>query len=178
MPAPKRLSRPRRLNASPAAGMFPHAVTLYNVAVRTGRGTVRSTVESSVTLLRGVFLDASRGADPDRNGLEGADGAVLYVPSGVEAVDAVTGELKAYLPPVEFWSAGDKSGFWTLAASSRSAPGRGFTFFVKGLAPPPEGTPPEEVRGRLEALYDQVYHVSRIKERNFGGLAHWEIGGV
>ena len=123
MPAPKRLSRPRRLNASPAAGMFPHAVTLYNVAVRTGRGTVRSTVESSVTLLRGVFLDASRGADPDRNGLEGADGAVLYVPSGVEAVDAVTGELKAYLPPVEFWSAGDKSGFWTLAASSRSAPG-------------------------------------------------------
>lgn len=176
--SPQRMNRPRRMNAPLVSGMFPHAVTLYNVAVRTDRGSVRSTVESSITLLRGVFLDTSQAAGVRRNGLEGTDAAVLYVPPSAEAVDTVTGEPKAYLPPVEFWDTPGKAGFWTFAVSSRSAPGRGFTFFVKGLALPPEGTPPEEVRGRLEALHSDLYHISRVEQKDFGGLAHWEIGGV
>lgn len=183
MPAPKRLSRPRRLNASPAAGMFPHTVTLYNVAVETDKTNIESAVVNHITLLKGVLVDATKGVNTRESGLIGADSVIVYVPFDVEAADAVTGEPKKYMPPVEFWRTEDRSKVWTFAISAKGSGLDGYTFFVKGVALPPEtdkkGNPlkPELVAGVVEGMYDHVYNITKIDEKDFGGLKHWEIGG-
>lgn len=172
------MNAPRRMGARERnSAMFPHAVTLYNVAVETDKATFASTVVNHITILRGVLLDASKAVNVRESGLVGADAVNLYIPFGVEAVDAVTGKAKQYMPPVEFWRAGDKDPYWTLAVSAKGSSLDGYTFFIKGAALPPEGTPPDKVAERVEAMYDHVYNITKIDEKDFGTLRHWEVGG-
>lgn len=174
---------PRRMNdhqreSCQKSTMFPHTVTLYNVEVFTDKETVRSEVINHITILRGVLLDASKAVNVRESGLVGADAVNLYIPFGVEAVDAVTGEEKKYMPPVEFWRTDEKSGFWTLAISARGSGLDGYTFFIKDVALPPDGTDPEKVPEIVEGMYDDVYNITKIDTKDFGGLQHFEVGGV
>ena len=161
----------------PLLTMFPHAITLYNVAVETDKATFESTVVNHITLLKGVLLEASKAVNVRQSGLEGADAVNLYVPFSVEAVDAVTGAEKQYLPPVEFWRAEDKDRFWTLAISAKGSSLDGYTFFIKGRALPPEGAKPEKVAEIVEGMFDHVYNITKVDEMDYGGLKHFEVGG-
>lgn len=188
MHVPRRMGPPpRRMNAAGMVGsMFPHTVTLYNVEVETDPDTIKSTVINHITILRGVFLEASKAVNVRESGLESADAVNLYIPFGVEAVDGSTGKAKKYLPPVEFWRTEDKSGFWTLAISAKGSNLNGYTFFIKGVALPPETTPqgkpvrPEMVVDVVESMYDHVYNITKVDEKDFGSpdMQHWEVGGV
>lgn len=146
----------------------PHTVTLYNVSTETNPETFDDVTVNHITILRGVFLDANKGSNVIRSGLESADAATLHIPFSVEAVDGVTGEPKTYTGPMEFWRAADKSGLWTLSA------GRD-TFFVKG-----EAVEPDLSEQAISMKYDDVYTVSKVDKKDFGSphMQHWEVGGV
>lgn len=165
MPSPKRMNIPRRMNSAQPPTMFPHTVTVYNV--ETFRGSV---TEIHITFLRGVLLEATKGANVIKSGLEGADAVNLYIPFGVDAVDGITKNKKRFVSPVEFYRTDDQSGMWTL--------GTGHTFFIKGEALPPEGTNLDDVTETVELLYDNVYNVTKVDEKDYGGLQHWEVGGA
>lgn len=161
---PARMTAPRRMNPPKKSTMFPHTVTLYNVQTDLSAG-YEETATNHITVLRGVLLDASKAVNARTSGLEGADAVNLYIPFGVEALDGVTGERKKYAGPLEFWRAEDKSGLWTLSTG-------GDTFFVKGVAVEPEAS-----AELIEMKYDGVYNVTKVDEKDFGGLMHWEVGG-
>lgn len=144
--------------------MFPHTVTLYNVFIEEDKD-YNETFINHITILRGVLLDASKAVNVRSSGLEGADAVNLYIPFSVEAVDGVTGEPKRYTGPLEFWQRADKSELWTLSDG-------GNTFFIKGEAVEPTAT--VEL---IEMKYDGVYNVTKIDEKDFGNLKHWEVGG-
>lgn len=143
--------------------MFPHTVTLYNTE------TVRNPdftedVTNYITVLHGVLLDASKATNVRESGLEGADAVNLYIPFCVDAVDGLTGEKKQYIGPMEFWRLEDKTGYWTLQAGRNN-------FFVKGEAVEKTGT-----FELISLQYDDVYIVTKVDEKDFGSLQHWEIG--
>lgn len=144
--------------------MFPHTVTLYNVAVERQPDFSEKSV-NHITVLRGVLLDASKAVNVRTSGLEGADAVNLYIPFDVDAVDGVTGETKQYIGPIEYWRMQDKGGYWTLKADNNN-------FFVKGEAVDPDGT-----FERIGLQYDDVYTITKVDEKDFGGLQHWEVGG-
>ena len=164
------MSRPRRTAAAEPA-MFPHTVTLYNVSVETDKESFTSRTVSHITILRGVLLDACKAVNVRESGLVGADSAMLYIPHGVKAADGITGKPKKYVPPVEFWRMEDKSAAWTLSVSSKNPDVDGNTFFVKGIA-----VEPERDTQFIEMLYDHVYDITSVDDKDFGGLAHFEIG--
>lgn len=147
--------------------MFPHVVTVYNTeTVESADTGFEPVLHNYITVLDGVYLDASKGTNVTESGLEGADAVTLYIPTGVKATDGVTGATKEYASPAEFWSAEDKSGLWTLTAN-RS------TFFVKGEVVQ------DWASQKIEAQYGGVYDVSKVDEKDVGGdMAHWEVGGV
>lgn len=148
--------------------MFPHVVTLYNTeSIELPENNFEPTLVNHITVLRGVLLDASKGANVNKSGLEGADAVNLYIPLSVKAVDGVTGAEKRYIGHVEFWRADDKSTLWTLSVSRNC-------FFVKG-----EVIHPEWKVQALKAAYDSVYDVNRVDFYDFGGdMSHWEVGGA
>lgn len=149
-----------------AHSMFPHTVTLYTTLTETDPETLEDTEHQHITILRGVLLDASKAANVNKSGLEGADAANLYIPFDVEAVDGLTGGEKVYADPVAFLNADDKSGLWTLSDG-------GNTVFAKG-----EIVEPDRDVAFLELKYGNVYTVTKVDEKDFGGLAHWEVGGA
>lgn len=100
--------------------MFPHVVTVYNTYVETDHSTFEETTVNHITVLRGVLLDASKGSNVTKSGLESADAVNLYIPFSVEALDGVTGIQRRYVGPVEFWKADDKSDLWTLSVARDS----------------------------------------------------------
>ena len=53
--------------------MFPHTVTVYNVGRDVDLSTMEETLINHITVLRGVLLDASKGTNVTKSGLEGAD---------------------------------------------------------------------------------------------------------
>lgn len=174
MPAPKRMNIPRRMNSAPPPTMFPHTITLYNVSIETDKDTLKDVLINHITVLNGVFLDASKGINVLQSGLEGADAVKLYIPFSVNAIDGVTGKPKKYIPPLEFWRMDDKSGFWTLAVGSTKTPGLdGNTFFIKGKV-----IEPDKDIEFIEMKYDGVYDITKVDEKDFGGLPHWEVGGM
>ena len=85
--------------------MFPHTVTVYNVGRDVDLSTMEETLINHITVLRGVLLDASKGTNVTKSGLEGADAVNLYIPADVSAVDGVTGTPRKYVGPVDFWAA-------------------------------------------------------------------------
>lgn len=155
--------------------MFPHTVTVYNVALEIDKTNYEDKMVNHITVLRSVFLDATKAVNVRESGIEGADAVTLYIPADVEAVDGVTGLPKRYVPPLEFWRAPDKTGIWTLSIGSTKTPGLdGNTFFIKG-----EVVKPDRDVQFIEMMYDHVYDITKIDEKDFGGdMAHFEVGGV
>ena len=146
----------------------PHTVTLYNVVQETDPGTFQDVEKLYVTVLRGVFLEASKAVNVRESGLEGADAVNLYIPFSVEAKDGTSGKDKRYVGPQEFFSADDKSGMWTLSTKGNG----GTTFFVKG----------EFVTDNASVAlsHDDCYNVTKVDMKDFGSedMRHWEVGGA
>ena len=149
--------------------MFPHTVTIYNVTSEIDKTTLTEKLVNHITVLRGVLLDASKAANVRTSGLEGADSVNLYIPFSVAAVDGVTVQEKQYATPMEFWRMEDKSGHWTLSVTGHG----GKTFFVKG-----EVVEPELTVEKLSLAYDGVYNVTKVDEKDFGSLKHFQVGGA
>ena len=149
--------------------MFPHTVTIYNVTSEIDKTTLTEKLVNHITVLRGVLLDASKAANVRTSGLEGADSVNLYIPFSVVAVDGVTGQEKQYATPMEFWRMDDKSGHWTLSVTGHG----GKTFFVKG-----EVVEPDLTVEKLSLAYDGVYNVTKVDEKDFGSLKHFQVGGA
>ena len=149
----------------------PHTVTIYNVTQENDPTTFKDTQKSYITVIRGVFLEASKAANVRESGLEGADAVNLYIPFSSPAVDGVTGQKKQYVGPQEFWRASDKSGLWTLSTDGNG----GTTFFIKG-----EVVEPDKTEQMLEMLYDDVYKVTKVDMKDFGSstMQHFEVGGA
>lgn len=173
MQAPVRMYAPRRMASPPAPAMFPHTVSVYHTVIQYDENYYE-TETNHITVLRGVLLDASKAVNVRASGLEGADAVNLYIPFGVKAVDGITGKKRKFLPPVEFWRQEDHSGFWTMSTGAGMRKGVDTaTFFIKG-----EVVEPDRDRGFLEKAYDSVYSVTKVDEKDYGGLAHWEVGGA
>lgn len=149
--------------------MFPHTVTIYNVSTEVDKTTLTEKITNYITVLRGVLLDASKAANVRTSGLEGADSVNLYIPFSVTAVDGLSGKEKKYIGPMEFWRMEDKSGHWTLSVTGHG----GKTIFVKG-----EVVEPDLDEQKISLAYDDVYNVTKVDEKDFGSLKHWEVGGA
>lgn len=149
----------------------PHTVTLYNVSTETDPATFDDVTTNHITILRGVFLDESKGTNVIRSGLESADAATLYIPFSVEALDGVTGEAKAYVGPMEFWRADDKSKIWTLSTDRNS-------FFIKGEVVEDDEDPRKRTIEYISLMHDGVFTITSIDTKDFGSPAmqHWECG--
>ena len=146
----------------------PHTVTLYNVVQETDPGTFQDVEKLYVTILRGVFLEATKAANVRESGLESADAVSLYIPFSVDAKDGTTGKNKQYVGQQEFRGAEDKSGLWTLSTKGNG----GTTFFVKG----------EFVTDSASSAlaHDDCYNVTKVDMKDFGSedMRHWEVGGA
>ena len=141
----------------------PHTVTVFNAG--------RDGELPTATILRGVFLDISKGANVKTSGLENADAATLFVPFSVEAVNAVTGEKQTYREPKVYELEEDRAGLWTIRPGGTS--GATDCFFAKGEIHEP---------GKYQAInsaFDNVFRVSSVDVRDFGSedMHHWEVGG-
>lgn len=145
----------------------PHTVTIYNIVRETDLATLGEVDHVYITILRGVMLQASKGANVRESGLEGADAANLYIPFAVEAVDGKTGEAKTYAKPQEFFKSADRNGLWTLSYNGNG----GDTVFVKG----------EFVSDDMTAVesHDDCYNVTKVDAMDYGSadMQHWEVGG-
>lgn len=176
MSTPRRMTRPHRMNAPPTPSMFPHTITLYNITSETDKDTYEDVVTNYITILKGVLVDDSKAVNVRESGLVGADAVNLYIPFDVKATDALTGKEKGFIPPIEFWRSDEMDKHWTLAISAKGAPLNGYTFFIKDIALPPDGIKPDMVREVVEVMYDDVYNITKIDTKDFGGLQHWEVG--
>ena len=147
----------------------PHTVTIYNVTQEQDQD-FNDTQKRYITVIRGVMLQASKVANVRASGLEGADAVNLYIPFSSPAVDGVTGAVKRYVGPQEFWRATDKSKIWTLSTDGNG----GTTFFVKG-----EVVEPYKTEEQIEMFYDDVYKVTKVDMKDFGSpsMQHWQVGG-
>ena len=144
----------------------PHTVTLYNVITETHLETFVDTENVYITILRGVFLDASKAVNVRTSGLESADAVNLFIPFSVTAVDSL-GNAKTYASPQEFLAAQDRSTLWTLAVEGDG----GECFFVKG----------EVVTTAMAArAHDDSYKVTKVDMKDFGSvqMRHFEVGGA
>lgn len=149
----------------------PHTVTIYNVAQETDPETFKDVQRTYITVIRGVFFEASKAANVNKSGLTGADAVNLYIPFDSIAVDGATGAEKRYAGTMEFWRAEDKSGLWTLSTDGNG----GTTFFIRG-----EVVEPEKTEQQLEMLFDDVYKVTKVDVKDFGSpdMRHIEVGGA
>lgn len=145
----------------------PHMVTLYNVTTRTDPDTLKDTAVTNITVLEGVLLDAVKAENVRATGQQSADGATLYIPFDIKAMDGVTGETKSYAGPKEYLASEDKSKIWTMTTD-------GSSFFVKGRIVIPDGT----IEG-ISASYDDVYVITAVDAKDYGSqsMRHWEVSG-
>lgn len=180
MSVPKRMNALRRMNVVPALSMFPHTITIYNVEIDTSFDETGKLVEALVnhiTVLRGVLLDASKAVNVRESGLVGADAVNLYIPFDVVAIDGTDIEKKdppqkKYVGSLEFWRTENKSGLWTMSiGSTKTHSVNGSCFFVKG-----EAVHPDLSEDAIEMMYDDVYDITSIDQKDFGGLPHFEVG--
>lgn len=139
----------------------PHTVTVYS----TVEDPVTFEETRYITVLRGVFMDASKASNVRASGLEGADSVNLFIPFSVRATDGVSLLDKTYVDPKEFEKAADKSGLWTLRIGD---------FFVKG----------EVVEDKdfqyINLNYDDVYRITKVDKKDFGSarMQHFQVGGA
>lgn len=146
--------------------MFPHTVTIYSIYTDTDPSTFKEVTVNHITVLRGVLFDASKGRNVTQSGLESADSVNLYIPFSVDAVDGVTGAKREYTDSLTFWRMDDKSDYWTLSVKNQNC------FVVKG-----EIVHPDWTVQKIEAAYSDVYDISKVDKKDFGGeMAHFEVG--
>ena len=140
----------------------PHTATVFNYT----EGQVRATV------LEGVFLEESTGTGASITGARSESEARLFIPFGVKAEDAFTGEKREYLPAKEYRARKDRDGFWTLEAEGQKTETE--CWFTKGACAESCGY------GALRNKRDGVYRAAAAAVRDFGGaeLRHWEVRGV
>lgn len=145
----------------------PHTVTLYNVINAVNPATFEDAEVAYITILRGVFFDAAKGANVRASGMESADSVDLFIPFSVTAVDGTSGEAKSYADPDAFIAAQDKSALWTLTRSGDGVE----SFFVKGEVV----TTPTIARAVSES-----YAVTKVDMKDYGRthMRHWEVGGA
>lgn len=146
----------------------PHTVTLFTLSEDPDTGKSRY----SATVLRGVFLEESAGAEVQKSGLRSTGEARLFIPFAVKAEDAATGEEKIYVGPGEYARLADKAGFWTLKTEGTSSACD--CWFVKG-----EVT--EVMRyGTMRETYEGVYRIRAVTARDYGSeaLRHWDVSGA
>lgn len=146
----------------------PHTVTIYNAFENVD--TLKT--QMVITVLEGVFLDISEGANIMKSGFTSADAAKLYIPFSTKAVNGVTEEVQQYLSPKEYERKEDKTPFWTIRTNGTASAKD--CFFVKG-AVVEQYADFQTINGR----YDHVYRVSTVDIRDFGSpeMQHWEVGG-
>ncbi len=142
----------------------PHTVTVYNTGIE---DLMTGDIETNITVLRGVFLDAVKAVNVQKSGLTGADAVNLYIPFSVEAVDGATLMPKQYYPPKEYRKLADQSEAWTLDTED--------CFFVKG-----EVVEAGKDFSTINSRYDNVYNVTKVDVKDFGtpDMQHWEVGGA
>lgn len=140
--------------------MFPHIITLYYEA----EDPVTFEPSVYITVLGGVLFDASKAANLNRSGIENADAVNIYIPYDVAATDGLTLLNKQYAPPKEYAAATDKSGIWTLDNEH--------SFIVKGNV-----VDIGKDYQYINAAYDDVYRVTKVDNKDYGGLRHFEVGG-
>lgn len=145
----------------------PHTVTVYNgVPDPDSLGT-----KYNITILDGVFLDVSKGANVMKSGLETADSATLFIPFGINAVNGRTGSAQTYVGPKEYERLEGRANVWTIRPGG--ATGLVSCFFVKGTVVS-EGDFQD-----INDEYNEVFRVSSVDIRDFGSpdMRHWEVGG-
>ena len=149
----------------------PHTVTIYNVVQGTDASTFDDKQEIHITVIRGVFLEASKAANVRESGLVSADAVNLYIPFSSPAVDGVTGVAQRFVRPQEFWHATDRTVLWTLSTDGHG----GTTIFIKG-----EVVEPNKTVETIEMQYDDVYTVTKVDEKDFGSpdMRHFFVGGI
>lgn len=145
----------------------PHAVTVYNAYENVD--TLKN--EYNITVLKGVFLDISKGANVMKSGLENADSATLFIPFDVLAMNGKTGRQQTYLEPKQYENLGDKSAHWTIRTGGTTS-GKD-CFFVKGEVV--EDADFQEINQN----FDNVFRVNAVDVRDFGSadMRHWEVSG-
>lgn len=144
--------------------MFPHTVTIFNT-------WEDNDLEQhyNLTILRGVLLDISKGANIAKSGLSDADAATLYIPFNVHA-ESTTGDIRSFAEPKAFYSAADKTALWTLDSGGQS--NSTSTYFVKG------DVTDAMTFAKLSETYDYAFDVTTVDVHDFGGdMAHWQVGG-
>lgn len=145
----------------------PHTVTVYNAYQ--DFDTLKNVYV--ITVLEGVFLDISKGANVMKSGLENADAATLFIPFGIKAVNGLTGEKQTYIEPKAYERLEDKSKHWTIRDGGTIS--NKDCFFVKGKV----------IDDRdfqdINAYYDNVFRVTAVDVRDFGSeeMQHWEVSG-
>lgn len=149
--------------------MFPHTVTVYNKM----EDDITGAATYNITILRGVFLDISKGANVMKSGLVSADSAMLYIPMSIKAINADTGEEQKFVGQKEYERLAQSylHEYWTLRTGGSSSTVD--CFFVKGEVTEKSGF------NNLKNLYDDVYDVSTVDTKDFGSkpMWHWEVGG-
>jgi len=138
--------------------MFPHTVTVY---YEYEDELLMTEVHS--TVLKGVLVDAVKGAQIAAGGAEPADEVTVYIPHDVRAWDGLTLLEKRFAKPKEYAASADKSALWTLDVE------RGY--MVKGEVVTEEGY------RAVSAKYDDVWRITRVDDKDFGNLRHFEVGG-
>ena len=147
----------------------PHTVTVYNVVQETDIATFDEIERVYITVLRGVFLDATKARNVNESGMVSADAVDLFIPFSVNAVDGTSGTEKTYVGPQAFWALTDeqRADKWTLSVEGDG----GETFFVKG----------EVVTNvNIARAHDDSYTVTKIDTKDFGraSMQHWQVGGA
>lgn len=136
----------------------PHTITVYTVT----EDMVTFEVKSHITVLRGVLVDESKGANVLKSGLSTADSVVVFIPFSVDA------KGKAFLPEKEYMRLSDaeKERHWTLRP--------GNDFMIRG-----EVVEPNKTLDQLNQKYDSVYAINSVDTKDFGteDMRHWQVGG-
>lgn len=117
------------------------------------------------TLLEGVDLVETKGANVSKSGMDSADAVKLYI----DFVDA-NKTFKPYLPPKEWENLPDKckQNFITFISTK--------DFFVKGDHADVE-LPEENAYEWMHETFDDVYKVTTV-DKYEDILPHFEVGGV
>lgn len=146
----------------------PHTVTLYNILREENKDTFEEETLIYTTILKGVFLEASKAVNVRESGLESADAVNLYIPFSVDAVDGTTGATKRYVPPQEYWKADDRSELWTLSFDGKG----GESFFIKGAFVTDNYS--------VAVAHDDCYNVTKVDMKDFGSpdMRHFAVGGA
>lgn len=136
--------------------MFPDTITVYSLT----EDAVTFEKVYNITVLKGVLVDESQGANVLKSGLSTADAVSVFIPFWVDS------GTKTFLPEKEYERSNEKMKHWTLRA--------GKDFFVRN-----EVIEPGKTRQQLEEMYDGVYSITTVDTKNFGSddMQHWEVGG-